>query len=128
MTTQVLVATLIVLVSHWVADFVCQTHWQATNKSSDNVALTRHVGSYTLVMIPGAALLSFVGVLSAGAPVLLWIGLNAVLHWCTDYVTSRQTKRLWADGRVHDFFVVVGLDQLIHYATLFATLYVFWEV
>jgi hypothetical protein len=38
-------------------------------------------------------------------------------------VTSRITSRLWQEEREHDFFVVVGFDQLIHQVTLAATLW-----
>ena len=101
--------------AHWVADFVCQTHWQASNKSKNWEALTRHVVVYTVIM---AILL---------APWLLdRIGIFVVItfaaHFATDAVTSRITARLYAKQNWHYFFVVIGFDQFLHYTQLFLTL------
>jgi hypothetical protein len=108
---------LILLVTHWIADFVCQTHWQASNKSKNNWALGAHVATYTLI-------LAFFSVIVFGPTLLtgLFIVVNGILHFITDYITSRITSKLWAEQKVHDFFVIVGLDQLIHQVTLAATL------
>jgi hypothetical protein len=105
-----------IIILHWVADFVIQTDWQAKNKSSNNIALLRHVGTYTSV-ISIFALYMFPITLA-----LFWIAINAVLHFITDYFTSRLNTYLWNKGRVHDFFVSVGFDQVIHYFCLFGTL------
>lgn len=111
---------LVLLVSHWFADFVLQTHWQATNKSKNNVALGRHVLTYTLVI--AAVSLTIFGV------VWNWVAfviLNGVFHFQTDYITSRITSKLYLKQEWHNFFVVVGFDQLVHQATLSATLWWF---
>jgi len=144
---------IILLTVHWFADFALQTHWQAANKSKNNIALTRHVLVYTACI--GAA--SFV----IFAPWenhtgLNWLGfvwLNFVLHFITDNITSRITSRLFMgqfdtfqivvapslygpiyppqtetrivmkrDFNPHYFFVVIGLDQLIHQVTLAITM------
>jgi Protein of unknown function (DUF3307) len=110
-----LVQFVFLLVVHWFADFVLQTHWQASNKSARIDALARHVLIYTIVFAVASMLL--LGV--EGAP---FAGLNGLLHLATDYVTSRQTSRLYAEKRYHDFFVIVGLDQLIHQVTIAITL------
>src|SRR5258705_12177595 len=52
-----LVSYLALLVSHWIADFVMQTHWQATNKSKNNIALSHHVLVYTACLAAISALL-----------------------------------------------------------------------
>jgi hypothetical protein len=36
----------------------------------------------------------------------------------TDFVTSRISSRLYAKGDIHNFFVVVGFDQFLHYSAL----------
>lgn len=48
--------------------------------------------------------------------------VNAALHFFIDAITSRLTARLWAKGQVHNFFVLVGLDQLLHATCLILTL------
>lgn len=98
---------IIVLVLHWIADFICQTDSMAKNKSSSNKALLSHIAVYTLVM----CLVGFKFAL-----------LNGVIHFAVDYCTSRVTKKLWAKQDVHNFFVVIGLDQLIHTITLITTI------
>lgn len=118
-----------ILAVHWLADFVLQTHWQASNKSKDIEALLRHVGTYTIVLsiavpwIFGAAKVTdgFEGF--AG---FLFVMLNSVLHFATDYFTSRWSSRLWAKQDWHNLFVVIGFDQLIHQVTLAVTMLLFF--
>jgi ABC-type spermidine/putrescine transport system permease subunit II len=105
--------------AHWIGDFICQTHWQASNKSKNNNALARHVASYTAVI---AAMAALILPISIGAW-CAFVALNGVLHFGTDYVTSRWTSALWAKQDWHNFFVVIGLDQLIHFVTLATTLW-----
>lgn len=158
---------LLLLLMHFVADFLLQNHWMASNKSKDWRALVAHCGVYALVFL-----------------LLGWsfAVITFVLHVAVDSVTSRITSRLWVgsvsaavdpdqsyvkidqgavdflrdletrparivddlkdaimwlariagrpyiivkpviDGqRLHWFFVVIGLDQLIHAACLAAT-------
>lgn len=138
------------LVTHFVADFVCQTHWQASNKSKDNDALGRHVASYTAVLAVTSIIL-----FGPDGATGSFVMVNGALHFATDYFTSRWSSRhfgmairdthramSYADnlgvppdaanmrimgldpGRhYHNFFVVIGLDQLIHGVTLAATLW-----
>lgn len=96
-----------ILLIHWVADFVLQTDWQAKNKSINNNALLTHTGAYSIVWLvifgPLFGLITF------------------VTHTVTDYFTSRLNKYLWEKGDVHNFFVSVGFDQVLHYVQLFLT-------
>jgi hypothetical protein len=150
-----LTAFLGLVVTHWIADFVCQTNWQASNKSKSNWALYCHVGTYTVVLLFGTILL-FPTKGYPGGP--LFIFGNALLHFWTDWCTSRVTSRLFMSQfdelaivmqppslhgdmspivephlvmkrgfTLHNFFVIVGLDQLIHHVTLATTmLYCFY--
>lgn len=117
------------LIVHFIADFLLQSDWMALNKSKSNIALTAHVAVYTS------------GFLAFG---LKFAAVTFVLHWITDYFTSRATSRLWFididtqpyselsyckmfdsvvvyPNRRHWFFVMIGFDQLIHYVTLALT-------
>lgn len=122
MNTNDLLLTLSVLFSHWFADFLVQTRWQAENKSKNLGALTGHVASYTGTMF----CLMFAWCLfspSAWLPTAEFCVLNGVLHWITDFFTSRATSYLWKKGDIHGFFGMIGLDQFIHVATLIITLW-----
>jgi hypothetical protein len=108
----------VLLVAHWFADFVLQTHWQAQNKSKNNVALFRHVLVYTFI-IAHASLVLF----GPGPGWLAFVLVNFALHFATDYFTSRASSKLYAKQDWHNFFVVIGFDQLIHQITLAATMW-----
>lgn len=102
-----------ILVAHFIGDFLLQSDEMATRKSKDWLYLLLHVEVYMLLLLP---------FISWGATwALPWVLLNAVAHFGTDAVTSRITTRLYHAGERHWFFVVIGLDQLIHVATLLTT-------
>lgn len=112
---------LALLIAHWVGDFVFQTHWQATNKSKNWEALGRHVFNYSLTMtfafmfciFDKPNLLEYAG---------LFFWITFITHFITDAITSRMTSGLFIKGKYHEFFLVIGFDQLIHQFTLAATL------
>lgn len=103
---------------HYVADFILQTDWQARNKWTDNVALTRHVFFYSIAMAWSAAFLNF-----TFEHWLAWVLLTGLLHWWTDWATSRVSHHFFARNDFHTGFVVVGLDQLIHLTCLLIVSY-----
>lgn len=113
-----------VIFVHWFADFVCQTHWQASNKSKNWLALYRHVTNYTFIT---ALFLIWIFPLALDfkrdwVPIGLFLLITFTCHFLTDAVTSRITARLYTRQDWHDFFVVVGFDQFLHYAQLFLTI------
>lgn len=92
---------------HFVADFLLQTDSMAIKKSQSVPWLSYHVLIYSL---PFA-----------------WLGprywlVNAVMHWVTDFASSRLTSKLWKQNKRHWFFVVIGADQAIHLTCLILTL------
>ena len=115
--TTISTLILVALFIHWVFDFVLQTHWMATNKSKSNRALGAHVGVYTI----GMALLAVIA-LGPTVGAILFTLINGAFHFGVDYYTSRLSSLLWQKKDVHNFFVVIGLDQLTHTTTLILTL------
>lgn len=93
---------------HVISDFILQSDKMATSKSKSNKWLTIHVSVYSILF------LIFFGPLYAA--------VNFIAHWFTDWVSSRITSRLWAEKKVHWFFVVIGIDQAIHASCLLLTI------
>jgi len=114
-----LFAALSVLLGHYLGDFELQSDKMATQKSTSNKVLATHVTTY---MVPvGVLLMALSG--STYTLGLLAVAGNWLAHFCTDWLTSRATAIYHAEGKRHEFFVVIGLDQLIHTCTLLFTLY-----
>lgn len=106
MTIQI-TAILLILLLHWLADFLLQSDWMALNKSHNSDALMAHTTVYALCFLP------FFGTHFA---LVTW-----ATHTVTDAITSRVNAKLWQENQRHWFFVAVGLDQLIHYIMLLGT-------
>jgi len=91
---------------HFVADFVAQTRKMGENKSSSNKWLTIHVLVYSAFFI------------GFGWKFAL---ANFVLHWLTDWCSSRVTKWAYENKRMEIFWATIGFDQFIHTASLLLT-------
>ena len=101
------ITTLLILIwMHFIADFILQSNWMAQNKSKHNIPLLIHIGVYSLPFLYFSWEYALI---------------NGVAHLITDWFSSRATSKLWAEKKVHWFFVVVGLDQAIHMTTLILT-------
>lgn len=138
------------LVVHFIGDFVLQTHWQASNKSKRLDALLSHVGVYTgmlwlgaWVIFPGPIynIVLFVGInglahLWQDAFTSRWSALHFApaisdVHKAMSYAETyghapddEQSRIMGLDaGRhFHNFFEVIGLDQLAHFLMFFVTM------
>lgn len=136
---------------HWFADFALQTPWQAANKSKRLDALARHVAGYTAALL-AAAILLFGWRVAIGFA-LVNGALHFATDYFTSRWSSRlfapamrDTARVIdftksyghgptdTDMRLmdvdptrhwHNFFVVIGVDQLIHQVTLALTIAAF---
>jgi uncharacterized membrane protein HdeD (DUF308 family) len=103
---------LMVLGLHWLFDFVFQTHKQATEKSKSFFMLFNHCAVYCLWGI----VIAFLFPTILGCVFFMYLLLT---HFIIDGITSRITSYLWKKERVHDFFVVIGADQVLHYVSIF---------
>ena len=105
-----------ILLIHWFADFILQTDKQAKGKSKNWNDLLGHTITYSLCwIIPSILTLGYNGA--------IFVIITLVAHTITDYFTSRLNSKLWSEGKVHNFFVSVGFDQVLHYVQLFTTYY-----
>jgi len=113
------------LITHWIGDFVAQTHSQSIGKSTSNVVLSEHVFSYTMIWsIPAFIIFSTTLSFCDGFwRFLVFLVITYTTHFAIDYYTSRVNKQLWEAKEVHNFFVSIGFDQVLHYLQIFGTLY-----
>ncbi len=107
-----------ILVIHFVADFVFQNDKMALNKSKSLYWLSIHVLVYTVVLFAGSF---FAFRMFSPGMVAIYALANGVLHFITDFFTSKLTSRLAQRESKHWFFVAVGFDQLVHYVCLLTT-------
>ena len=104
----------LILVGHWIGDYVLQFNKIADFKSTSLLWLTIHVLLYTSVLL-GVSLYLF-SVVDAMKLSLV----NGCLHFVTDWVTSKFSSRYRAKPRI--FYPIIGFDQLIHTVTLMVTI------
>lgn len=97
-----------ILVAHWIADFILQSDRMALGKSKGIGWLSVHAVIYSIAMI-----------LMVGTCIPMWGWIILALsHFIIDGLTSRVCSYMWEKEMRHWFFVVIGLDQLLHYAVL----------
>jgi len=121
---------LILIIFHFIADFIFQDEEWALNKSKNNQALINHVYVYSLIMGLGAtAVFAYVGLAKFTAySMLVFISITFVAHFFTDFVTSRivayQSEEKHYGSSMPNFgmFTTIGFDQLLHYLQLYFTL------
>ena len=99
------------IVAHTFFDFFMQSDRFAINKSSSNEALFEHVFIYSLVLLP-------IGVIYAV--------VNFLLHFITDYVSSRVSGNFYKKGNRAAFFNTIGVDQAVHLLCLHLTFYLMY--
>jgi hypothetical protein len=104
----------IILISHWVGDYLLQFNAIANHKSHSIRWLTLHVLIYTSVLFAGAL---FIFSWEEG---LRYCAVNAILHFVTDLVTGKFSSKYKSNPRI--FYPIIGFDQLIHTVTLLLTL------
>lgn len=111
----------LLLLVHWLADFALQTPEQANNKYNNPTALGAHVLTYGASM--GVAIVCLFAGNHPGAMLACAVIVVLVSHFIIDGITSKLTHYLYQEKRYHDFFVVIGFDQLLHVLTILAICY-----
>ena len=116
---------LFILFVHWIADFVLRTDKQAKGKSKNWDDLLDHTLNYSAVWYGTGMLFQ---IFTNGKAFEVWAVseftlITFIFHTITDYFTSRLNSKLYDKGQIHNFFVSIGFDQLLHYTQL---LFTYW--
>ena len=129
MNAEIFFSVFFVIFAHWVADFVAQKSSWAENKSHDIEALTKHVLTYGAIMFVFMLYLTdylFIFGAQHTWTTPLFIAIQTLAHFLVDYFTSKLNTRLYKAGLTHNFFVSIGLDQVIHYGFLILFMYLMY--
>lgn len=123
----------VILIIHWVADFVLQTDKQAKGKSKEWKHLLQHTFNYSVVWYFAIFFFAIWGnhfngysceELGWSSYMILFPIITFIAHTITDYFTSRWVKKYFNKGNYHMGFVIIGIDQYIfHIPQLFLTYY-----
>lgn len=98
---------ILILLTHWVFDFVLQTDEMALGKSKSFLPLFAHSLLYAL------------GVFVVFEFLPLWTFFALLItHIIIDGISSRVAGYFWAQEDRHNFFVTIGFDQVLHYIVL----------
>lgn len=133
---------LAILGLHFVADFLLQTRSMGLNKGKSIMWLSMHVGVYLIALLTFGLIFGHHVLVddSNMMPILEYCFLNAVLHWVTDFCTSRlggwcylKMLKYQKEGNTrkeyfwqYHFWSVIGFDQLLHATALLLTYHYFF--
>lgn len=126
----------ILIVIHYIADFMSQTEEMAINKHKSIRFLLQHTLLYTLIFYITFALWcayqNHIGHLTPkdigwDGRIFLFFPITFVCHTIIDYVSSKITHKKFEKKEYYTgipnfgAFSIIGLDQVFHYGTLFLT-------
>ena len=111
-----LIEIFLIIITHWIADFILQTDKQAEGKSKNWNDLLSHTSIYSLTFWLFILILTK----NINTAIYFWI-ITLITHTVQDYFTSKLNSKLRSEGKTHNFFVSIGFDQVLHYIQLFLT-------
>jgi len=130
----------ILIVIHYIADFMFQDEDMALGKSKSIKQLLRHTITYTFVFFVFFMLFIFCAIfylyqLNLGImenieytyKILLFFPITFACHTIIDYFTSKIVSKKFKNKIFYTgipnlgAFSIIGFDQVLHYATLFLT-------
>jgi hypothetical protein len=115
---------ILIVVMHWIADFIFQAEEWSLGKSKTWTPLLKHTATYSILWYLPVAVMTSELVLS-----FVFVGITFIAHTITDYFTSRIVSKKFAKGYygspIPNFgaFSTIGFDQVLHYLQLILTWY-----
>lgn len=112
---------IVLLVAHFIGDFVCQSRMMADNKSKNIWWLLTHGIIYSIILF----ILMFIFTSYGTIPLILFSLFNGLIHIIFDKLSSTCTSKYYKQKQFYRMFTVIGFDQLLHLVTLLLTTYWF---
>ena len=118
---------LMILFSHFIADFIFQDEKWATNKWHSEMALLKHVTVYTIIFTTLTAFYNMFIYTFTSEEILYIAGITFAAHYLTDFISSKIVHEAF-EAKLYGTpipnmgaFSMIGCDQFIHYLQLFLT-------
>lgn len=116
---------LLLVLFHFIADFLLQNDWMGLGKSKKLLPLFIHSlvysGAMTLFLCGMSFGLFMFGAFDFLVPIYFFI-IMFVSHFVIDFISSRVNKYLYENNEIRIFFNVIGFDQYLHYLVLFLSI------
>lgn len=122
-----MLVALIIVVIHFISDFIFQDETWAVGKSKSFKMLIEHTIAYSTIWHIIINIFIILGLLNVSF--YFFAPITFLFHTITDYFTSKVTSKLHSEGKFGSsipnlgFFSMIGFDQVLHYAQLFLTYY-----
>lgn len=113
---------LLVVLVHWIADFIFQDERWALGESKNLIPLLSHTCVYSLIWLIPVWLFT-----NDFSGAFMFMFITFISHTTTDYFTSKVVSKKFADkhmgGPIPNLgaFTTIGFDQVLHYAQLIIT-------
>lgn len=120
---------ILIVVIHWIADFIFQAEKWSLGKSKSWTPLLKHTATYSSFWI--IPVLIMTGELTKS---FAFVVITFIAHTITDYFTSRVVSKKFAKGYygspIPNFgaFSTIGFDQVLHYLQLILTWHFLFEM
>jgi len=124
---QAFIIAFVLIVIHYIADFMYQDEDMALGKSKNYKQLLRHTVTYTIVFFVFCALFCVFFDIHWTSKNLLFFPITFICHTVIDYFTSKVVSKKFENKifytGIPNFgaFSIIGMDQVLHYGTLFLT-------
>ncbi|HEX4532700.1 MAG TPA: DUF3307 domain-containing protein [Rhizomicrobium sp.] len=112
----VLLALTVFQFKHFLCDFALQTPFQIDNKRYyGHIGGIIHSGLHALFSIPALFILT-----RSPQTILILIVAEFLIHYHADFFKARIDQHYFLTGKTSSYWVIFGLDQLIHQLTYLA--------
>lgn len=129
MTTHALIMVILVLIFHYLANFVFQDKNMSTRRKTNYLNLTLHVLTYSFFWFLALYLATFGENLKEA---LYFSIITFIFHWLTDYLTGIFNKRLLKEAKIssnyYGFYLGTNLTNLLHNIQLLITLKLLFNI
>ena len=105
----------VLLMLHFIGDFLLQPNWVAKDKNSNPIALIIHGCLYSLPFAFHIMIFDMQYNMTWG-----FIFLNSGIHIIVDFITSKFTSYFHKKEMRSAFFDTIGFDQMAHMIIMFA--------